>query len=609
MYQSYQDYVQALTDETNYYIQEQMTSLSESFAMVSGGLDEILQRMSLTSTRQDEYLTSTNKIYETNKMLRNLQKDMNAIDNKTAKSKYLAFANEIKQLQNKDELSNLELTIAQKKYDLLKAQIALEESQNAKQTIRLMRDNEGNYGYIYTANQEAVTEAEQALEDAQNALYNTELEAANNYGQKIVQTEKEALDALQTIQENYMNGTYGAYGSPEAIAAYNEARENALNQYGQLLSSYSDMYAIATTDDARVAEDAWIGAYQAQIDMAQTWKDKTLQASNAVTKVMIENTKIIAQSMEEMVNSDILNNINEENKSIADAIIEALDPDGEMSQLMDAVVQTTEKYLEQKEALDQLVKTTEELIETYARLIQQEGEGVGAVTSVNQRRLLTYLNDVYFVPNGQKTSVAAASNGVSYIQGTEGSAWFKNAMSGLQKNVIESNDEKAQAILEYLAQGKHGYMGYNKNGGLIYKLVNGVEQPTKKQTEAWAKEAGAQWYTSFATGGYTGDWGYDGKLAILHQKELVLNKDDTNNLLLSVELMRDIVKDIDLKSLQNQIANISSFNGNINNSNNETLDQNVHITAEFPSVTNRTEIEQAFENLANKAAQYAYRKR
>lgn len=609
MYQSYQDYVQALTDETNYYIQEQMTSLSESFAMVSGGLDEILQRMSLTSTRQDEYLTSTNKIYETNKMLRNLQKDMSAIDNKTAKSKYLAFTNEIKQLQNKDELSNLELTIAQKKYDLLKAQIALEESQNAKQTIRLMRDNEGNYGYIYTANQEAVTEAEQALEDAQNALYNTELEAANNYGQKIVQTEKEALDALQTIQENYMNGTYGAYGSPEAIAAYNEARENALNQYGQLLSSYSDMYAIATTDDARVAEDAWIGAYQAQIDMAQTWKDKTLQASNAVTKVMIENTKIIAQSMEEMVNSDILNNINEENKSIADAIIEALDPDGEMSQLMDAVVQTTEKYLEQKEALDELVKTTEELIETYARLIQQEGEGVGAVTSVNQRRLLTYLNDVYFVPNGQKTSVAAASNGVSYIQGAEGSAWFKNAMSGLEKNVIESNDEKAQAILEYLAQGKHGYMGYNKNGGLIYKLVNGVEQPTKKQTEAWAKEAGAQWYTSFATGGYTGDWGYDGKLAILHQKELVLNKDDTNNLLLSVELMRDIVKDIDLKSLQNQIANISSFNGNINTSNNETLDQNVHITAEFPSVTNRTEIEQAFENLANKAAQYAYRKR
>jgi hypothetical protein len=29
------------------------------------------------------------------------------------------------------------------------------------------------------------------------------------------------------------------------------------------------------------------------------------------------------------------------------------------------------------------------------------------------------------------------------------------------------------------------------------------------------------------TGGYTGDWGPDGKIAMLHQKELVLNAEDT----------------------------------------------------------------------------------
>jgi hypothetical protein len=31
------------------------------------------------------------------------------------------------------------------------AEIALEEAQNAKATVRLQRDNEGNYGYVYTA--------------------------------------------------------------------------------------------------------------------------------------------------------------------------------------------------------------------------------------------------------------------------------------------------------------------------------------------------------------------------------------------------------------------------------------------------------------------------
>lgn len=40
----------------------------------------------------------------------------------------------------------------------------------------------------------------------------------------------------------------------------------------------------------------------------------------------------------------------------------------------------------------------------------------------------------------------------------------------------------------------------------------------------------------------------------------------------------------------------------------ETLDQNVHIDATFPNVTDHSEIEAAFDNLINKASQYANRK-
>jgi hypothetical protein len=38
----------------------------------------------------------------------------------------------------------------------------------------------------------------------------------------------------------------------------------------------------------------------------------------------------------------------------------------------------------------------------------------------------------------------------------------------------------------------------------------------------------------FNTGGYTGSWGPEGKMAMLHEKEIVLNKTDTANLLESV---------------------------------------------------------------------------
>jgi hypothetical protein len=43
--------------------------------------------------------------------------------------------------------------------------------------------------------------------------------------------------------------------------------------------------------------------------------------------------------------------------------------------------------------------------------------------------------------------------------------------------------------------------------------------------------------------------------------------------------------------------------GGINNT--EQLDQNVHIEANFPNVTQHTEIEQAFENLVNMASMRA----
>jgi len=36
-----------------------------------------------------------------------------------------------------------------------------------------------------------------------------------------------------------------------------------------------------------------------------------------------------------------------------------------------------------------------------------------------------------------------------------------------------------------------------------------------------------QYYDSYDTGGYTGEWSNDGRLAFLHQKELVLNAEDT----------------------------------------------------------------------------------
>jgi hypothetical protein len=43
------------------------------------------------------------------------------------------------------------------------------------------------------------------------------------------------------------------------------------------------------------------------------------------------------------------------------------------------------------------------------------------------------------------------------------------------------------------------------------------------------------------TGGYTGEWGSSGKFAMLHEKELILNANDTANFLKALNISKDLI--------------------------------------------------------------------
>ena len=79
---------------------------------------------------------------------------------------------------------------------------------------------------------------------------------------------------------------------------------------------------------------------------------------------------------------------------------------------------------------------------------------------------------------------------------------------------------------------------------------------------------------SLDTGGYTGTWNNsannaEGRMAILHEKELILNKDDTKNILESVKMQRGLIESIKGRgsSMTNSIKNMSSNISNIQNNN------------------------------------------
>lgn len=88
---------------------------------------------------------------------------------------------------------------------------------------------------------------------------------------------------------------------------------------------------------------------------------------------------------------------------------------------------------------------------------------------------------------------------------------------------------------------------------------------------------------------------------MLHQKELVLNAQDTENMLNAVGIMRDITRSIGVAVLS-RLAGVTAT-GNTGNLGAAALEQNVNIQAEFPNVTNSREIEDALNNLVNVASQ------
>jgi hypothetical protein len=138
-------------------------------------------------------------------------------------------------------------------------------------------------------------------------------------------------------------------------------------------------------------------------------------------------------------------------------------------------------------------------------------------------------------------------------------------------------------ILEDLGDGWYSYGTGGKETGKVYR-------PEK-----------------YNTGGYTGEWGSYGKLAMLHEKELVLNAKDTENFLASMDLLDNIVSTIDLHTANQSLGKALSSPG-LGAVGSETLEQTVTIEANFPGVSSRTEIEEAFSTLVNRASQYANRK-
>lgn len=592
--EEYLSSVEEWAESVRAVLENTMADLSRTLEnALTGGtsFDQMSIALERAASLQEEYLTSTNQIYETNKLMRSAQQEIDKMTNSVAKRRLQAFISETKELQNQKELSQYELEIQQAKYDLLLAQIALEEAQQSKSTVRLQRDNEGNFGYVYTADSSQIADAQQKLEDAQNSLYNIGLEGANGYAEKYQQTLSEMYDTLTDLQNQYLEGAF------ESEEEYHKAVDAAKHYYYDKLTQYSNLYTIALTTDSRVAADAWSSDFQDMIYSTDEWRSAVDTYINDIQSAF----QVYGYEMERIANETIgtsLDTIKDKTEEVVDAsdkLVSTITDDGgvidALTSEMNAVANLTGEYAN-------LRSTLQGLLSDYEKLLK----GINDTTEAEKDK-----------PDAGGDKPKEPSNPSSPSKPNT------PAPSTPQADGERNYDSTTkQGVALAIWNGNYGWGNGTarkqrlEEKGFNYREIQGIVDRTNTNGN-WRSRYGISdlskyAYSSFDTGGYTGNWeGQYGKLALLHQKELVLNAGDTENFLASMEILERILKVIDLQSASAQIGGLLSSPGFIG-SGSQVVEQSVTIEASFPGVQDRNEIEEAFNNLINRASQYANRK-
>lgn len=556
IYESINDIVQAIEDNWVDAVEKVVAAQKKGLL---NDIDYAVDRYGDLVDLNDLYLSNSKKIYELNKLNRTILQDISKTDNVAAKSKLKDVLEEVNALQNSNaQMSEYELKTLQAKYDLRLAEIALEEAQEAKSQVRLVRDNEGNWGYMYTADAEEVSKAEQGVEDKMQALQDIQEETMRDTGEKILSTQQEFYDALSDI-----------YTDASLTQDEKNQREAALRESTmKKLMYYTDQYDKALKQSGMNFEDTILGTMYPEYENLQKFNDGFASSADATFAQMQKQYEAttgyyrdLAKAMG-ITDENVLNNLELMKAAIADAMLAA------QKNMQTAITKSQENFDSTAQNMDKLADTIKEMGESLQKWVEEM----------------------------TKLAVVFNSN----------ADYFDLMIKALKNNDMDSAEKYAEyrAMKISLDPNSYGQYSWSSKEVMVEDFQKqGIWLSDEKADSLWNKYSSTT--KKYDTGGYTGEWGQDGRLAVLHQKELVLNASDTANMLDIVNVVRDIVRQIDAQALYSRGRR---FDLPRIETRAETLEQNVHIEANFPNATSHQEIEQAFDNLINLASQYANKK-
>lgn len=567
-------------------------------AVTSGkGFDWMSAQMEHLQLKDTEYLTETNKLYQTQKLIRQANLDLENTENKAAQNRLQSFIKETEELENQTNVSAYALGIQERKYQVLLAEIALQEAQNAKDQVRLQRDTEGNFNYVYTADEDSIAEAEQSLADAQNDLYNYVREKENEIRQAELEAQQEHAQNIADIWITYANDEAARN---VALAEENKRFQDEMAMYKELSNlsmeasdqAYSDSYAANLNDRYLATEKST--AYQIEANAQLEGANTSLQENNEVVSDVINENYGDMQSKSDNFATEASNDLRE------------------VEGVMKTVTASTQQWAD---TMGSLIGSVTNHFQGLAASCRTAMEVISGFQSTVDYSLLGYNAGSYAEALQHWTTRDTA---IEYNIDNKGQ-FTENDLGGL--DLVQGIDTDLSALILSSGTKEEALRWASLREAKKSDQVSGNYYDSAQSTKAFlAQRFGEnspeyQWIIDklheedvpgFDTGGYTGEFD-GGKFALLHEKELVLNKQDTQNLLDTIDIVDKLLSTL---NYQNLLAGFG-INGLENNirQDSDKLEQEVTIYAEFPNVQTHDEIEQAIYNLTNTAAQYANRKR
>ena len=604
-------------------VERMIKAYDDAAAGLMGSMAELQEMFDRKSDISKQYLADYEKIYQISKLNRELDKSIDSTTDVKAKQELLELQSKINAYEEAGvQISEYQMEQLRQEYELKKAQIELEESQSAKSEVQMTRDAEGNYSYVYTANDDDVSKAEQNYEDKLHAMQESNANYINDLQSNMIQLEQ---DYQGKVQEIMLDTSLTA---EERMSKLNELNE----YYDQKMQFYMSEAKLWQENSCRLYEQDWTSYAAAtgyKISSEEQWLDHWEETQLAVLTGF--------GSLEEYYANH--------NNNVATLLLTSAQNlatwQGNVEEAMKAAgtsvagFQTTAEETLGKVAEDSK-KAQEEVVSTAQLSMEKMGEVIGAVAKwensysesvgrilLKNKALIKSFNKV--IKGWSKYTDATGSGdeeeGDPPKNNNEGDPPKKNDEGDPPKNNDNGGKPKWSRVLAAYHKINNGAWG----NGIATRIAKGkADGFTKAEVEAGQKlinytydvslkgagksMAEAKKLMGYDTGGYTGAWGdAAGKLALLHEKEIVLNKDDTANFLKTVEIVRQISDMIDLNAMTSAGGLNSLFAATSSNLTN-TLQQEVTIHAEFPNATDKDQITEAFSDLINLASQYANRK-